>query len=52
MVLSWSPAWGIAADVEVYTVLLNKFPIVFVPKKLLAQFLEPVLQIVVQLLDP
>ena len=29
MVFSWSPVWGAAADVQDYTVLLNKFPIVY-----------------------
>ena len=52
MVISWSPIWGDASSVKEYKVLLNKFPIVFIPKHLFARFLQPVLELVVEMSEP
>lgn len=51
MVFSWSPTWADASLVEDYSVLKNKFPIVFIPKKH-SQFMPAVLEIVVELWGP
>lgn len=44
MVFSWSPIWGSVDE----GVLLNKFPILVIPKRLLATMLDPVLELVVE----
>lgn len=48
MVISWSPVWGNAGQVKEYNVMLNKFPIAVVPKRLQLQFLDLVLEKVLE----
>ena len=52
MIFAWSPIWGMPGQTDNFKVVLNKIPIAVIPRRILAQFLDGLLEIIVEVPEP